>query len=121
MLSVYWYRQGVDSVIKRYAATLNSNIQTGIQLVENTMEDINCMQSTIIYKMDALNYIFREEALVPTEKWFDAYGRLYNNMRVMNISNSRWVSGSGIFNQKGFLMLQGTISEESDFFTSRYA
>lgn len=115
LISLYWYQKIIQTTTDTLVENMEVNLTSRLVQLENSFEDVKRMHSTILYETNSLGYIVRDSVSPPTADWFEDYNRLQTNLRMMGITLSRTLSGTGVFKKNGSTCISGTLGVEWDF------
>lgn len=109
LISIYWYQRIIQSTTGTVMDTIEKNVSNGLAQLEYSLQDVKLMHFTVIYESNCWNYLVRDEISVPSFEWFNSYHRLYNNLRMMGITMSRTISGTGVYRADDATCISGVL------------
>jgi sensor histidine kinase YesM len=123
-ISIYWYRRIIQSTTDTVMDSMEKNMSSGFARLEFSLHDVKLMHFTVIYESNCWNYFVRDVTNAPSSEWFTVYQRLYNSLRMMGITMSRTISGTGVYKTEDATCINGVLgvpyrfSQFREFFPS---
>lgn len=108
LISGYWHNFTVDSATGTLIDNVDKSMNGSMLQLENAVQDIKRMHSTLLYEANNINYILKDYG-APGSDWFKAYNQTYSSLRIMEINLSRTIAGTGIFKSNGETCMNGIL------------
>lgn len=114
LISLYWSQFTIHSTTSALVDSMEKSLDSSLAQVENAVEDVRKMHTTLIYETTATDYLFDQDLRAPNKEWFEKYNQVYSSIRLMTVNLSRTVLGTGIFKANGETCTIGTTSLPQD-------
>ena len=79
LISLYWSQFTINSTTSALVDSMEKSLDSSLAQVENAVEDVRKMHTTLIYETTATDYLFDQDLRAPNKDWFEKYNQVYSS------------------------------------------